>query len=223
MQCPHCSVAFREQWYSDSMRYPDGVASNWSCITTVCPGCDKPCIQIKERISTGNAAIDTVGRLLASAQWVYPNSRRRQSFGEEVPDNLKNDYYEACDIVLLSPRSSATLCRRVLETMLREQGYQQDDLYAQIQAVRVEEDPDKRLSAVLLETIDAVRQFGNFSAHEKKDATGLRIVDVEPEEAAICLGIVEGLFERYYVRPAVEVKRRKAINEKLKQAGKKPL
>ena len=171
----------------------------------------------------GDQTINAIGRLFASDRWVYPSSRHRRSFGEEVPDNLKNDYYEACDILLHSPRSSAMLSRRVLEAMLREQGYDQSKLHLQIEAVIEEKDVNKKLSANRLRIVDAVRQFGNFSAHQAMDVTGLNIIEVEPEEAEICLEIVEGLFEHYYVRPVIEAENLKTINDRLRQAGKKPL
>ena len=156
-------------------------------------------------------------------EWVYPNSRRRKSFGDEVPDNLKNDYFEACDTLLVSPKSSATLSRRVLQVLLHEQGYDNYKLDNQIKALRNEEDPERKLHSSLLRIVDAVRQFGNFSAHQKINVATREIIEVEPEEAEICLEIVEGLFDHYYVRPAVDEKKMNAINEKLQQAGKFPL
>ena len=65
--------------------------------------------------------------------------------------------------------------------------------------------------------IDAVRQFGNFSAHEKKSLRTLQIIDVEPGEAELCVEIVEGLFEHYYVRPVIETEKLEKVNEKLRQ------
>ena len=107
--------------------------------------------------------------------------------------------------------------------MLRQQGYRQDSLSDQIEAVRNESEPDRKLPTVLLTIVDAVRQFGNFSAHQKRNMTTLQIIEVEPGEADLCLGIVEGLFEHYYVRPAIEAKELETVNEKLQQLGKDPL
>jgi len=38
-----------------------------------------------------------------------------------------------------------------------------------------------------MESIDAIRNFGNFAAHPLTDQTTPRILDVEPEEADWCL------------------------------------
>ena len=223
MQCPHCSVAFRDIWHRNNLKYDNGFDSNWVCITTVCPECHKPSIKIARILSTGVALVDIVDKALQKEQWVYPASRRAKRFGDEVSDDLKSDYLEACAVLLISPKSSATLSRRIVEAVLRQQGYRQDSLSDQIEAVRNESEPDRKLPTVLLTIVDAVRQFGNFSAHQKRNMTTLQIIEVEPGEADLCLGIVEGLFEHYYVRPAIEAKELETVNEKLQQLGKDPL
>ena len=68
--------------------------------------------------------------------------------------------------------------------------------------------------------MDAIRIFGNFSAHPLSDVTSLQITDVEPEEAEWCLELVERLFDHYYIRPAMDERRLAELNEKLTQAGK---
>ena len=223
MQCPHCSIAFRDIWDRNRMKYDNGCDAGWDCITTVCPECHKPSIKIKASSTTGAPLVDMISKAFAKEQWVYPTSRRGKRFGHEVPDDFKNDYLEACEVLLVSPRSSATLSRRILEAVLREQGYRQSRITKQIDAVRNESDPDKKLPTVLLRIIDAVRQFGNFSAHEKKILRTLQIIDVEPGEAELCVEIVEGLFEHYYVRPGIETEKLEKVNEKLRQLGIDPL
>ena len=223
MQCPHCSIAFRDIWHQNRIKYDNGFDSSWECITAICPECHKPSIKIKQILSTGIEVLDTVGKAFSQEQWVYPNSRRGKHFGDEIPDHFKKDYLEACDVLLNSPRSSATLSRRIVEALLHEQGYCQSYLNHKIKAVRDEDDPDKKLPTMLLRILDAVRQFGNFSAHQKTYTATLQIIDVEPGEADLCLVIVEGLFEHYYVRPAVDAKKLEAVNEKLQQLGRDPL
>ena len=224
MQCPHCSVAFREVWQHNPMKYDNGTHANWVCDTTVCPECHKPSIKIRYvPPTTGVGIVDVVGKAIAKDQWVYPSSGRGKNFGDEVPDDLKSDYFEACGVLLASPRSAATLSRRIVEAVLRQQGYNKDRLRDQIEAVRKESVPDRKLPAVLLRIIDAVRQFGNFSAHQTVDMTTFQIIEVEPGEAELCLEIVEEMFELYYVRPAIEAKKLKTVNEKLLQLGRNPL
>ena len=224
MQCPHCSIAFRDEWDRRPIKYDNMRDSNWYCITTMCPECHNPSIKIGELpSSTGIEILDGVRKALVKDRWVYPTSRRGRRFGDEVPDEFKTDYLEACGTLLISPRSSATMSRRIVEAVLRRQGYRGSSLQDRIEAVRNEPNPDKKLPVVLSRIIDAVREFGNFSAHEKKNLTTLQIVEVEPGEADLCLEIVEALFEHYYVRPVIDAKRLETVNEKLQQVGKGPL
>jgi hypothetical protein len=37
-----------------------------------------------------------------------------------IPEQIKDDYYEACSILNLSPKASATLARRCLQGMIRD-------------------------------------------------------------------------------------------------------
>jgi hypothetical protein len=112
------------------------------------------------------------------------------------------------------------LSRRVLQVILREQGYDERDLAQQITSVLGEKRSNKVLPTSLRNHIDAIRNFGNFSAHPVTDVTTLQVIDVEPEEARWCLEIVERLFDHYYVRPATDTKLLAELNEKLIQAGK---
>jgi hypothetical protein len=91
-----------------------------------------------------------------------------------------------------------------------------------IDAVLGETDASKAVSSALRDTVDAVRNFGNFSAHPIDDQTTLQIIDVEPEEAEWCLQIIEEMFDHFYVRPAQAAARKAALNVKLSAAGKPP-
>ena len=75
----------------------------------------------------------------------------------------------------------------------------------------------------LAQAVDAVRNIGNFSAHPTKNTSTGEIVDVEPGEAEWSLEVLEGLFEHYFVQPAVLQRKRDALNQKLQEAGKPPM
>ena len=150
----------------------------------------------------------------------YPRVERRGSIGDGVPADLISDYEEACAVLLISPKASAALSRRVLQSILRDKGYWSRDLSRQIDLVLKEPDPRKGLPTDLQKNVDAIRNFGNFSAHPLNDVTTLQVIDVEPEEAEWCLELVERLFDHYYVRPAADARRLAELNGKLIQAGK---
>ena len=92
----------------------------------------------------------------------------------------------------------------------------QGNLADEIQAVI---DSDK-LPSDLTESIDAIRNVGNFAAHPMKSIQSGEILDVEPGEAEWTLDVLEELFDFYFVRPEQRRKKREALDLKLKEAGK---
>lgn len=109
-----------------------------------------------------------------------------------IPIPIKNDYNEACRIRDLSPKSSATLARRCLQGMIRD--------FWSISRARLKDEVDaleEKVDADTWASIDAVRSVGNIGAHMEKDINV--IVDVEPDEAQLLIGLVEQLIEDWYV------------------------
>ena len=104
--------------------------------------------------------------------------------------------------------------------MLQAHGYKDKDLAKEVQQILDEKDPAKILPRPIHQTIDAIRNFGNFSAHPINDITSLQVIAVEPQEAEWCLEIVEALFEHFYVGPKRADAKKKALDAKLKAAGK---
>lgn len=101
--------------------------------------------------------------------------------------------------------------------MLREAaGVKPSDLSAEIEEVL----KGKLLPQHLAESIDAIRNIGNFAAHPIKSKTSGAILPVEPHEAEWNLDVLEALFDFYYVQPAVTATKRAALNAKLHDAGK---
>lgn len=215
MQCPHCSVAYHEDenmWEETATESPKSPLV-WSCKIGLCPNCDRPIVKLESYTISGH--------YVTRDFMIYPHDLpERKPVGDGVPDNLMEDYTEACRVLSISSKASAALSRRVLQAILLEQGYQERNLFRQIQAVLNESDPSKALPTNLKETIDAVRNFGNFSAHPVTETTSLQIIDVESEESEWCLEIIESLFDYYYIRPAADRKRLSALNQKLTKAGK---
>jgi hypothetical protein len=156
-----------------------------------------------------------------------------------VPPVLVVDYEEACAIVGASPKAAATLARRCLQGMIRDFcGISKRTLQAEIielkKQVEVGTAP-RQVSDEPIDAIDAVRQLGNIGAHFEQDINV--IVEVEPEEATALIGLVELLFQEWYVakyqrqqrlagvRSIAEGKREKklqgasAANEAAQEAG----
>jgi hypothetical protein len=118
-----------------------------------------------------------------------------------IPEAIRADYAEACLIRDLSPKSAATLARRVLQGMIRDFcGISKGTLAAEIKALEDAVDNHTAPRAVSVESIQAidnVRKIGNIGAHMEKDINV--IIDVDPEEAQILIELIETLLRDWYV------------------------
>ena len=113
-------------------------------------------------------------------------------FPEYIPVALRIDYNEACGIKDLSPKSAATLARRCLQGMIRDfWGIRKSRLIDEITALQ------EKVDVATWEAIDAIRRIGNIGAHMERDVN--TIVDVEPAEAEQLIGLIETLFEDWYI------------------------
>ena len=144
-----------------------------------------------------------------------------------VPEVLQRDYYEACRIVDLSPKSSATLARRCLQGMIRDFcKIAKATLDLEVKALDALLQEGKAPSGVTresVEAIDHVRSIGNIGAHMEKDVN--LVIDIEPDEAKILIELVETLFQEWYVARFAREERllRLAQIRAEKDAQKKPL
>ncbi|OEU42170.1 hypothetical protein BGV40_11030 [Methanosarcina sp. Ant1] len=145
---------------------------------------------------------------------IYPLGSSRLPCPSVVPEDIRQDYNEACLVEPYSKKASAALSRRCLQNMLRSNGIKKGDLSKEI------DEAMKTLPSSLAESIDAIRQIGNFAAHPLKSTSTGEIMDVEDEEAEWALDVLEDLFDFYYVQPAVTKRKREAMDKKLTDLGK---
>jgi len=150
----------------------------------------------------------------------WPKGSLRPPPPPEVPKDLAEDYTESCLVLPDSPKASAALSRRCLQALLRKAAaVKQGNLSNEIEEVLT----SGKLPAHIAESLDAVRNIGNFAAHPNKSQTTGEIVTVAAGEAEWNLDILESLFDFYYVQPALTKKRKDALNKKLKDSGKPPI
>jgi len=215
MKCPHCLIAFSEQ-YEQFVIGSDKTLQNWMIRYCKCPECDKMIVFLSGYTysTTGGGEPEKVDFL------VYPRAISRTPVSPLVPDQHSSDYKEACLVLSDSPKASSALSRRCLQSILREiAGVKGSTLNDEIDEVL----KSGGLPTYLAESIDAVRNIGNFSAHPIKSTSTGEIVDVEPGEAEWLLDVLEGLFDFYFVQPAIMKAKRAALNKKLSNAGKPPM
>lgn len=218
MICPHCRISSHDS--PESRLIGEDTEGTWGVISRICPECKKLILHLAsgEPIEVygnfrGFSRVDTM-------QLIRPKGSQRPSVPVEVPKDIAEDYNEACIVLHDSPKASAALSRRCLQNLLRE--------VAKVKSGDLNDEIDQvlkigRLPSHLSEVLDAVRNIGNFATHPIKSKVSGEIVPVEPGEAEWNLDVLEGLFDFYFVQPAITAKKKAELNKKLASAGKKPL
>jgi hypothetical protein len=148
---------------------------------------------------------------------VWPKGSSRPPCPVEVPNQFASDYSEACLVLPDSAKAAAALGRRCLQNLLRD--------FVKVKAGNLADEIQQvidsgRLPSDLTESIDAIRNVGNFAAHPMKSQHSGEILDVLPGEAEWTIDVLEELFDFYFVRPEQRKKKREALDQRLKEAGK---
>ncbi len=207
MKCPHCLVEFHETWQGLGSTIEDA-DGKWAAKWTQCPRCKRAVMKLAH-YQKGRQPTESLFR---------PRAVSRAPLDPEVPEQFAADYREACLVLSDSPKASAALSRRCLQNLLRE--------HFKVKKGNLSDEIDEALPKLpgdLGDAVDAIRNIGNFAAHPMKSTNTTVVLDVEPGEAEWCLDVLEDLFEFYFVRPARLRKKKEALNEKLKEAGKPPM
>lgn len=216
MKCPHCLDSFHDD--PSNFHLGNDADGSWYITGCKCPSCQKFIFILKNGI---------VSRNTANGQWFFgaveseamvrPKTASRPPVPIEVTNEFSTDYLESCLVISDSPKASAALSRRALQHILREKaGVKPGNLATEIQEIIA----SNQLPSYLSESIDAVRNIGNFAAHPIKSENIGEIIDVEPGEAEWNLDVIESLFDFYFVQPEILKKKRDDLNRKLNDAGK---
>ena len=194
--CPYCNMvmsltndtkssqypAFREQngmhWVSGGPSY---ISSTLEITFYKCPNCGEFTILASGK---GEAVKDV-------SLAIRPYSSAKQ-YPDVIPQSIREDYEEACNILQLSPKASATLSRRCLQGMIRDfWGITKNTLFEEVTALQ------DKIPADLWVAINGLRQLGNIGAHMEKN-TDL-IVDIDPGEADKLIQLIELLLKEWYI------------------------
>ena len=218
MKCPHCLVEVNPSFQEIFLNTDSEGA--WSVFFMQCPNsiCMKYIVDLAKGVVAMNQGfpMNKLGKI-TNRFTVRPFSSSRPPVPTEVGPQFADDYKEACLIFTFSPKASAALSRRCLQNILREKAnIKKGDLSNEIQEVI----DSGRLPSHLSESIDAVRNIGNFAAHPIKSKSSGEIVEVESGEAEWLLDVLEALFDFYFVQPAIIKAKRDALNQKLSDSGK---
>jgi hypothetical protein len=219
----HCLTSFHESWAefdpSGKTIFEARMGMRKSNVrdpnrgrSTECPACGRLVIQL---------AIYQ-HRLNEVHEWflVWPKSVARSQLPPEVPQEYADEYREACLVLADSPKASAALSRRCLQKLIQDKaGIRRKNLATEISELV----SSGQLPSHIAESVDAIRQYGNFAAHPIEDKLTGAIVEVEPGEAEWALEVIELLLDFYLVQPARVAAKKAALNAKLVGAGKPPM
>lgn len=217
MKCPHCLVVFYDK--AQEFDLGNDVDGDWVIRKVRCPSpdCNRNIYYLIngeiQKYPTGNFSISRIDKKTL----IRPRTGNRNPLPPEVPDKYGEDYNEAVLVLQDSPKASAALSRRCLQLLLRETAeVKPANLAKEIQEVI----DSNQLPSHLSDSIDAIRNIGNFAAHPSKSESTGEIVPVEPGEAEWLLDVLEMLFDFYFVQPEKTRLKREALNKKLSDIGK---
>lgn len=236
MKCPHCLVNFHVTERT-AMNFSLTMAGHirihfigkdvdgyWWLEKTDCPACERVILRlISSDEIVDESPVHSYSKLPGGTEHavlVRPKAVNRVPVPAQVPPEFARDYLAACRVIVDSPEASAALSRRCLQQILRDKAQVQhpNNLAEAIKEVV----NSSRLPTDLANSLDAVRNIGNFGAHPNKSLNTGEIVEVEPGEAEWSLEVIELLFDYYFVRPADIQRRRQALDNKLAETGKPP-
>jgi hypothetical protein len=200
-QCPFCgrhATITSQNFSSGTGKFDDhnkyGLRTvTWMDIT--CP--NEACHEYVFTLMISNSVTDAHGNWQRAGEkvqhkWQLVPAANMKILPNYVPEVIVADYKEACLIADLSPKASATLSRRCLQGMIRNfWGVSKNRLVDEIDAIKDKVD-DLAWSA-----IDGLRKMGNIGAHMEKDINV--IIDVDPDEAKLLIGLIETLVDDWYV------------------------
>lgn len=212
--CPFCNgyATIRSGDFETGKEYleidnADGLRMlKWDFIVCPNPECRgfslSLCLYAAEPDAAGRTAV--IGEMIQ--EWSLIPSSKAKTFPSYVPKPIIDDYNEACLIVDLSPKASATLSRRCLQGMIRDFfGIQKSRLKDEIDELKGKVEPE------IWDAIQSVRTVGNIGAHMEKDINV--IVDVDPKEAELLIELIELLIKECYIARENRKKRLEEIRK----------
>ncbi len=172
----------------------------------VCP--DPQCRKFSLSVSlhgletSGNRSY--TGKLLKTWGLIPPS--RARTFPVDLPLAVLENYQEACFAIEFSQKVAAALARRCLSEMLRDfWEVQPGSLSDEFRQVKGTVDP------LTWEAIESIRKSGTIGT--RMENIGTEILDTDPGEAELLIGLIETLIQDWYVSREERRKRLAKIKE----------
>jgi len=148
--CPHCHVSSTQTWYPIFRHHSERISAGLynKVQTQVSELCIIICTNCNEHTLWYNKKI------------LFPITPPAPLPHQDIPDNVKEDYLEAREIVDKSPRAAAALLRLALEKLLPQIGATGDGINEKIASL-----VRKGLDEHIQQSLDIVRVIGNSAVH----------------------------------------------------------
>ena len=170
----------------------------------VCPNKECRELTIEATLSPYSVTNNVLDESEPQSTWKLRPQANVKQYPNYIPQVILNDYKEACLVLELSPKASATLSRRCMQGMIRDfWKVKKDRLKDEIEGIKDKVDP------TCWTTIDALRKIGNIGAHMEKDVN--QIIEVDPNEAQLLIELLETLLQEWYVNTYEKNERFKKI------------
>lgn len=222
MLCPYCNLAINLDTKEVKVigctwdDLDDNEGSGFELKHGMCPSCDGLIILLTEgRVRFYGDHVSMIECRKESL--IYPKNKVNKPLPVEVDGIYRNDFMEAYLVLDISPKASAAISRRLLQHILRDKfGIKAKDLNKEIEIFIERSD----IPSYIVNSVDAIRNVGNFAAHPLKVQSTGEIVEVEYGEAEWLLEVLEALYDFCIVQPKRLEERRNTLNKKLQELGK---
>ena len=139
--CPLCGAFAKQTWFP-AAEYRNGQANHIQDYQVVhCGHCQKHTIWVKQKM-------------------VYPFTGTAPLPNQDMPDDVKQDYEEARNISMISPRGAAALLRLAIQRLCKHLGQSGENINTDIAGL-----VKNGLSVKLQQALDSVRVVGNNAVH----------------------------------------------------------
>lgn len=197
-RCPFCShhaTITQQNYATGRLEFSHGNRYGFQALKTEVFICPNPeCLEyaVRTTLHDHRSVQGAWTDLPEKRSWQLIPEAEIKPFPDYVPPAILADYREGCLTQSSSPKASATLSRRCLQGMIRDfWGIRKNRLVDEIDAIRDKVDP------LTWKAIDSLRKIGNVGAHMESDINV--IVEVDPGEAGLLIGLVETLIHEWYV------------------------
>lgn len=139
--CAHCNVFAKQSWTIPTAPHTSYHVTFDSLEVSKCFHCEKYSIWFDEKL-------------------IIPNISTAPLPHEDLPDNIRDDYQEAANIVSYSPRGAAALLRLAIQKLMVVFGEKGKDINSDIGSL-----VKKGLPIEVQQSLDILRVIGNAAVH----------------------------------------------------------